>query len=328
METKIKCEQPWLSNREWIFVIILVILSQFLLHQYASNMMNETQVINYISFSGTIVSIILAILAIVYSFFQSMTQQGNSDKIANSVESLTTVASTVNQSVDTMIVQANILNSVVDDVRNLPSDIVSLVSETLEQLNKKHVVDIREAFLEYVDRVKPDKDNNSHKNNEMNSGTVTKGNLRNAKVSHNARWSIITTTILSCVLINRLSVFEVLKDIVKGSGGNKDFIDELTILFTGAVSELAILKSLNIIVEDEDKEGVENNYYYVSSDSKYNDVRMKLFSVIFVYYRDACDDINKKLGEAMGKVLIDALKLTPESKDINADDIVKRVVRD
>lgn len=138
-----KIERAWLSNREWIFVIILVILSQFLLHQYSSNMMNETQVINYISFSGTIVSIILAVLAIIYSFFQSITQQGNSDKIASNLESLTGVASTVNVSVDKMTSQVDTLNTVVNTVKSLPEDIVALVSEALEKLNREHVIDMR-----------------------------------------------------------------------------------------------------------------------------------------------------------------------------------------
>lgn len=320
-----KCEGAWLSNREWIFVIILVILSQFLLHQYSSNMMNENQVINYISFSGTIVSIILAILAIVYSFFQSITQQSNSDKIASNVESLTVVASTVNTSVDTMIAQVDTLNTVVDDVRNLPSDIVTLVSEALEKLNSKHVVDIREAVSEYIERVKPDKDNDSARNQKINDGVVTQASSNNKAIIHNVRWSILTTTIAACIIINRTSVFDVLRKIIKGAGENKKAISELTILLTGAISEISLLKTLNLVMEYECKDDIAKNYYYVAPSSESVNIQEKMFTVLFVYYRDAFDDINAKLDGTMSGILIDALEITPEIKKSNKNDIVSKL---
>lgn len=324
-----KCENAWLSNREWVFVIILVILSQFILHQYSSNMMNETQVINYISFSGTIVSIILAILAIVYSFFQSITQQSNSDKIASNLESLTGVASTVNISVDTMTAQVETLNTVVDDVRKLPSDIVSLVSNALEKLNKEHVVDIRAAFSEYIEVVKLNKETDSAQNQKINDEVVIGTDPKSANRQHNARWSILTTTIVACVLVNRLKISKLLLNILIGANGNKEIIDELTILYTGATSAIRILKALNIIheYECEDEEGkVSDSYYYVSSENDDGDIRLKLLSAMSIYYRDAYDDINRKLGRSMGSVLIGALELTAESKELNKDDIISRVV--
>lgn len=324
-----KCEDAWLSNREWVFVIILVILSQFILHQYSSNMMNETQVINYISFSGTIVSIILAILAIVYSFFQSITQQSNSDKIASNLESLTGVASTVNTSVDTMTAQVETLNTVVDDVRKLPSDIVFLVSSALEKLNKEHVVDIRAAFSEYIEAVQLNKDSDSAQNQKINDEVVIGTDPKSAKRGHNARWSILTTTMVACILVNRLKISKLLMDILIGANGNKETVDELTILYTGATSAIRALKALDIVHEYEcEDEGSEDSdsYYYVSASNDVGNIRLKLLSMISIYYRDAYDDINRKLGRSMGSVLIGALELTPESKEINKDDIVSRVV--
>lgn len=328
-----KCENAWLSNREWIFVIILVILSQFLLHQYASNVMNETQVINYISFSGTIVSIILAILAIVYSFFQSITQQSNSDKIASNLESLTGVASSVNTSVDIMTTQVETLNTVVDDVRKLPSDIVSLVSEALAKLNKEHVVDMRAAFSEYIEIVKSNKEIDSvHTHTQKIKGeAVLDSSDGNIKKPHNSRWTILTTTIVACILVNRLRMYKIHVDILKGAKGNKEIIDELTILYTGAFSAIRVLKALNIIHEEEDEADEDEDsdtYCYVPSERSDSDISYKLFSVVSIYYRDAYDDINKKLGSSMGKVLIDALGLTPESKGVSKNDIVSKIIGD
>ncbi|MFB0769887.1 hypothetical protein ACEU5N_19750 [Aeromonas salmonicida] len=327
-----KCEKAWLSNREWIFVIILVILSQFLLHQYASNVMNEMQVINYISFSGTIVSIILAILAIVYSFFQSITQQSNSDKIASNLESLTGVASSVNTSVDIMTTQVETLNTVVDDVRKLPSDIVSLVSVALAKLNKEHVVDIRAAFSEYIEVVKSNKEIDSVQTHtqKIKSEVVLDPSKSNIRKSHNSRWTILTTTIVACILVNRLRIYKLHVDILKGAKGNKEIIDELTILYTGALSAIRVLKALDIIHEEEEDEEDEDSdsYCYVPSELSDSDISYKLFSVVSIYHRDAYDDINKKLGPLMGKVLIDALGLTPESTKISKHDIVSRIISD
>lgn len=322
-----KCEKAWLSNREWIFVIILVILSQFLLHQYASNVMNEIQVINYISFSGTIVSIILAILAIVYSFFQSITQQSNSDKIASNLESLTGVASSVNTSVDIMGTQVETLNMVVDDVKKLPSDIVTLVSEALAKLNKEHVVDIRAAFSEYIESVKSNKELDTIQSQKINDEIIVEEGRGSTKRQHNARWSILTTTMVACFLVNRLKTYKVFADILKGANGNQDIISELTILYTGALSAIKVLKALEIIDEYKLEEGeIHDSFCYVPSGNEYDKVRIKLLSVFCLYYRDAYNDINKRLGDTMGKVLIDALGITVESQKMNKDEIASRMV--
>lgn len=54
--------------------------------------------LNYISFAGTIISIILAVLAIVYSFVQSISQQTSSEKISSQVEKLISVTNKIETS--------------------------------------------------------------------------------------------------------------------------------------------------------------------------------------------------------------------------------------
>ena len=320
-----ECEKSWLSNREWVFVIILVIMSQFLLHQYASNMMNETQVINYISFSGTIVSIILAVLAIIYSFFQSITQQGNSDKIASNLESLTGVASMVNASVDTMTNQVESLNTVVSEVQSLPSDIVLLVTNALEKLNKEHVVDIKEILSTYIEQVSEGKKTEAKSNEEIRNEAIGEvGADTKWEDIHCARWSILTTTMLSCFLINRLNVVDVLVDIVKSTIDSPKSLRELTILFTGATGAVSILKGIELVKEYKDPDG-RNDYYYISSDEATNSTRLKLIGFIGLYYRDAYTDITEKFDKKTSGALINALKLTSDSGLLSKEEIMKKV---
>lgn len=244
-------EKPWLSNREWIFLIILVILSQFLIHQYASNVMNETQVINYISFSGTIVSIILAVLAIIYSFFQSITQQSNSDKIASNLESLTGVASTVNASVDKMTSQVDTLNTVVNTVQSLPKDIVSLVSEALEKLNREHVIDMKSLLDPLVVRKAEFDAFNSKKDDNMTSLNINQAEKR--KVYDNVRWSSLTTTIVACLLVKKISPVKFAFNISVASSKDTESLNELTILCSGVNAVLLFLSTFGILSEHIDE---------------------------------------------------------------------------
>ncbi|MFQ2606824.1 hypothetical protein ACK3ZW_08055 [Aeromonas caviae] len=315
-------EKPWLSNREWIFVIILVVLSQFLLHQYASNVKDETQVINYISFSGTIVSIILAVLAIIYSFFQSITQQGNSDKIASNLESLTNVASTVNKSVDTMTSQVESLNSVVSDVQRLPSEIVALVSIALEKLNREHVTDITTVMSEHVATILSIKDSDSLKNKaDKHADDGEKEENGSYHDVHSSRWSIITTTIMSCVIVNKLNVVDVVYELVEYLEGDPQVLREITIMITGASSSIATLRDLGLVDEDK-KEG----FYFIKSNDDQGNMTSRLCSIIAVYYSSAITDIHEKFNDEGAAALIKALKLTPDSCNAEKLDIVKKLI--
>lgn len=86
------------SRREWIFIIIIIILVQFVA-QYAAFLYSEdSSVLGYISISGTIVSITLALLAIIYSYYQSASQQATSSSINTQIEKLISVVDQVKSS--------------------------------------------------------------------------------------------------------------------------------------------------------------------------------------------------------------------------------------
>ncbi|WP_425543427.1 hypothetical protein, partial [Aeromonas salmonicida] len=64
-----------LETREWIFVILITVLIQFIIQASAWLYGGNSGALGYLSFAGTAVSIILAVLAIIYSFLQSSAQE-------------------------------------------------------------------------------------------------------------------------------------------------------------------------------------------------------------------------------------------------------------
>lgn len=73
--------KPWLSNREWLFVITIILFIGYicLLHHRSISAQN------YISFTGTIVSIIVGVLAIVYAMLESVRQNISGQKLDKSM---------------------------------------------------------------------------------------------------------------------------------------------------------------------------------------------------------------------------------------------------
>ncbi len=57
-----------LETREWVFIMLIVVLIQFIIQASAWLYGGNSGALGYLSFAGTAVSIILAVLAIIYSF--------------------------------------------------------------------------------------------------------------------------------------------------------------------------------------------------------------------------------------------------------------------
>lgn len=139
-----------LSSREWILIILLLMLVQALIHFWSTETMSSSQIVNYISFAGTIVSIILAVLAIVYSFYQSFSQQNNVDSISREVDSLKETAKKVSESAHEISSATSYLPKIMDDVVLLPIKINEavdqLISDRTKVLLDTHSSDIKAYF--------------------------------------------------------------------------------------------------------------------------------------------------------------------------------------
>lgn len=99
-----------MKTREWLFTIAIVILIQFIVQVGALTFSSDNNVLNYISFAGTIVSIILATIAIVYSFVQTISQQSSASNISNQVDKLMSVVGVIDESKKTIKTSIQHLN--------------------------------------------------------------------------------------------------------------------------------------------------------------------------------------------------------------------------
>lgn len=67
------------------WIIMLILLNIFII---TGRLSDNTTVLSYISFSGTLISIILAVIAIIYSYFQSSSFENMKTKLDDSVEKI------------------------------------------------------------------------------------------------------------------------------------------------------------------------------------------------------------------------------------------------
>lgn len=88
------------SKREWFFVIFIIMLVQFLVQFAAFLYADSESALGYISISGTIVSIILALLAIIYSYYQSTSQANSSSSLNSQIEKLIGIVDTIKTNKD------------------------------------------------------------------------------------------------------------------------------------------------------------------------------------------------------------------------------------
>ena len=76
------------SSREWLLVIALITATEYWLLQTSYMFRNWQEVLNYLSFAGTVASLVLAVIAILYSFSQGESQQQANGKLSQIAEEL------------------------------------------------------------------------------------------------------------------------------------------------------------------------------------------------------------------------------------------------
>jgi cell division protein FtsL len=75
-----------LTTTEWILILLFAMVSAYVFIEKVYRYGADTGIVSYVSFAGTIVSIILAVLAIVYSYYQNFSQQRDSSTIATQID--------------------------------------------------------------------------------------------------------------------------------------------------------------------------------------------------------------------------------------------------
>jgi hypothetical protein len=133
-------ERKYLSNREWILIVSVVVASEYIFLDKVLRYGSDGAVVSYVSFAGTIVSIILAALAIVYSYYQNFSQQRDSNNVAAQINLLRSTVSDVRVSKNEFINELQRISDISDKL----DQSISILSES-----KSYVADLHSSFNDF-----------------------------------------------------------------------------------------------------------------------------------------------------------------------------------
>lgn len=99
-------------TRDWVYLLMLSIILQFIIYFLAFVYNSSTNALGYVSFAGTLISIILAIIAIGYTYGESIRQKHNEDELIIQIRGLSEIKEKLGDQVDLLENIASIKQSV------------------------------------------------------------------------------------------------------------------------------------------------------------------------------------------------------------------------
>lgn len=126
------------STREWWMFILLIVATQWVIHYWSTEVMSSSNMVNYVSFAGTLVSTILAVLAIIYSFIQSASQQTSSEIISREVYRLQEIVSEVNSSTAQVNLSLERLPGIITQLEQIPHTVSDTIKQGVHPLKEQN----------------------------------------------------------------------------------------------------------------------------------------------------------------------------------------------
>lgn len=123
---------PELGTLNWCLIIVLLMVCQYVLTSWTGDFGNDPNVVSHVGFAGTLISIILAVLAIIYAFYQSYSQTRTADAIGSQVEVLRRTVEEIQASTSGLTVELQRL----DDVREKLDETVTLGRTSGEEVRQ------------------------------------------------------------------------------------------------------------------------------------------------------------------------------------------------
>ncbi|WP_242171042.1 MULTISPECIES: hypothetical protein [unclassified Pseudomonas] len=117
------------STREWIFLILILLLIQFLIHWLSMKYGGSSSALGYVSFAGTVVSILLGLIAIIYSFVQSISQSSSAVEIREQIERLISAGEKITDS-------KNEIHKSAQELREITTHLGGQLNENTTATNK------------------------------------------------------------------------------------------------------------------------------------------------------------------------------------------------
>lgn len=128
-----KLKSP-LTAREWLLIIFSIALVELIfLHFVYTNGRNEGM-FNYFSFAATLASIILAVIAIIYGFIQSLSQQSATDRLTHGVDALDQVVLEIQTSKTGLAGELSKIGTVTEKIDAILGEVTASRGELSEKL--------------------------------------------------------------------------------------------------------------------------------------------------------------------------------------------------
>ncbi len=133
-------EKTKFTTREWILSIIIMLIIEAFIFWVSFQFAGNSSALGYVSFAGTLISIILAVLAIGYTYVESQQQKNSSATFATQLDSLVKIK-------DKLQIQAEAL----DNIQNLKNDITDFKAEVFDHFSDtKNKIESNNGFIKQL----------------------------------------------------------------------------------------------------------------------------------------------------------------------------------
>ncbi|MCT9260474.1 hypothetical protein [Acinetobacter baumannii] len=133
-------EKTKFTTREWILSIIIMLIIEAFIFWVSFQFAGNSSALGYVSFAGTLISIILAVLAIGYTYVESQQQKNSSATFATQLDSLVKIK-------DKLQIQAEAL----DNIQNLKNDITDFKAEVFDHFSEtKNKIESNNGFIKQL----------------------------------------------------------------------------------------------------------------------------------------------------------------------------------
>lgn len=131
-------ENSKFTKREWVHLIITISIIEGFIFWVSFQFSGNSSALGYVSFAGTLISIILAVLAIGYTYGESQQQKNSSLTLANQLESLVKVK-------EELQIQAYAL----DDIKGLKTELINMSNDVKSHFNttNSNIDDVKKNIL-------------------------------------------------------------------------------------------------------------------------------------------------------------------------------------
>lgn len=125
------------TKREWITLLILLSIVQAFFWYAVFENSQSASALSYVSFAGTLVSIILAVLAIGYTYGESLSQKSKSDGLAEQIKTLGGL-------IESVKIEAEAL----ENIQGISKELTSFIGiyRNDKQVSEKHLIDIQSTI--------------------------------------------------------------------------------------------------------------------------------------------------------------------------------------